>query len=213
MLRSIVEEASSVAKAIEKAWHNAGKPEEFSVKVYQLPQRNLLGFTTISAKVGLFFTARYRATEEHSDRRSRQQRSGQRDQRDQRGHRASRPPREQRELRGPREPRVQRPEAMPMRNDSWSQELITAATDWLRGALGELGMADRSFEASAQGGVLRVIFANSMGRDEREERVVLNSFCHLMTEVLRNKFGQRAMRNLKISVDSATGNARSDERV
>jgi len=208
MLKSIVEEASSVAKALEKAWYNAGNPEEFSVKVFQLPTRNMFGFTTISAKVGIFFTARQQQASERGERRPRQQRerSGQRDQ--QRG--VQRSPRQQHE---PREQRVPCAQGARGYGDVWTEELTAAATEWLRGALGRLNMDERSFVASAQGGAFKVRFSNSMGRDEREERVVLSSFAHLLGEVLRNKFGQRALRNLKISVESAGGRAGSDERV
>jgi predicted RNA-binding protein Jag len=54
-MKSIMEEASSVAKAIEKGWVRAGKPQEFSVKVFEEAQKNFIGMTTKSAKVGLFF--------------------------------------------------------------------------------------------------------------------------------------------------------------
>lgn len=54
-MKSLVEEASSIAKAIEKAWERAGKPSSFSVKIYETGEKNFLGFTKKSAKVGIFF--------------------------------------------------------------------------------------------------------------------------------------------------------------
>lgn len=54
-MKSLVEEASSVAKAIEKAWLRAGKPVSFSVKVYEEAQSGFLGFNSKPAKIGLFF--------------------------------------------------------------------------------------------------------------------------------------------------------------
>lgn len=54
-MKSLVEEASSVVKAIEKAWNRAGNPQTFSVKVYETPETNFFGFTKKSAKVGIFF--------------------------------------------------------------------------------------------------------------------------------------------------------------
>lgn len=54
-MKSLVEEASSIAKAIEKAWERAGKPQSFSVKVYEASEKNFFGFTKKSAKVGIFF--------------------------------------------------------------------------------------------------------------------------------------------------------------
>lgn len=54
-MKSLVEEASSITKAIEKAWTRAGKPQSFSVKIFENPEVGFLGFTKKSAKVGIFF--------------------------------------------------------------------------------------------------------------------------------------------------------------
>lgn len=54
-MKSVVEEASSIVKAIDKAWVRAGKPREFSVKVFEEPQRNFFGLTVKSAKIAIFF--------------------------------------------------------------------------------------------------------------------------------------------------------------
>lgn len=56
-MKSIMEESSTVAKAIDTAWNRAGKPSEFTIKVLELPESGFLGLTTTkSAKIGLFFT-------------------------------------------------------------------------------------------------------------------------------------------------------------
>lgn len=54
-MKSIMEEASSVIKAIEKGWTQAGQPKEFSIKVFEEPQKNFIGMTIKSAKIGIFF--------------------------------------------------------------------------------------------------------------------------------------------------------------
>ena len=54
-MKSLVEEASTISKAIEKAWTRAGKPQTFSVKIFEAPEVGFLGFTKKSAKVGIFF--------------------------------------------------------------------------------------------------------------------------------------------------------------
>jgi len=54
-MKSLVQEASSIAKAIDAAWIHAGKPAEFSVKILEHPKKNFLGLTTHSAKVAFFF--------------------------------------------------------------------------------------------------------------------------------------------------------------
>ncbi len=54
-MKSIVQEGSTIAKAVESAWQSAGKPQEFTVKVLEEPQHNFIGMTTRSAKIALFF--------------------------------------------------------------------------------------------------------------------------------------------------------------
>lgn len=54
-MKSIIVEASSIAKAVEQGWQKAGQPKEFSVKVFQEPQKNIFGLTKESAKIGFFF--------------------------------------------------------------------------------------------------------------------------------------------------------------
>jgi len=54
-MKSIMQEASSVIKAIEKGWETAGKPKQFSVTVFEEPKKNFIGMTVQSAKVGIFF--------------------------------------------------------------------------------------------------------------------------------------------------------------
>jgi len=54
-MKSIIEEASSIAKAIENGWLKAGKPQEFSIKVFEEPEKNFFGLTKRSAKIGIFY--------------------------------------------------------------------------------------------------------------------------------------------------------------
>ena len=55
-MKSIIEEASSISKAIENGWLKAGKPKEFSVKIFEEPKKNFFGITIKSAKIGIFFS-------------------------------------------------------------------------------------------------------------------------------------------------------------
>lgn len=54
-MKSIIEEASSIVKAIEAAWIRAEKPQEFSVKIFEEPEKNFFGMVTKSAKIALIF--------------------------------------------------------------------------------------------------------------------------------------------------------------
>ncbi|RTL07500.1 hypothetical protein EKK58_01995 [Candidatus Dependentiae bacterium] len=54
-MKSLIEEASTIGKAIEKAWERAGKPQSFSIKVFENPEYGFLGITKRYGKIALFF--------------------------------------------------------------------------------------------------------------------------------------------------------------
>lgn len=54
-MKSIMEEASSLAKAFAQAWERAGRPQECTVKILAEPEKNFIGLTTKSAKIAIFF--------------------------------------------------------------------------------------------------------------------------------------------------------------
>jgi len=50
-----MQEAATISKAIELGWVKAGKPTEFSVKIFEQPEKNFFGFSKNLAKIGIFF--------------------------------------------------------------------------------------------------------------------------------------------------------------
>jgi hypothetical protein len=54
-MKSIIQEESSVERAIKKCWEKAGKPREFSIKVFEEEEKNFIGMTRKPAKIALFF--------------------------------------------------------------------------------------------------------------------------------------------------------------
>ena len=72
-MKSIIEQASSIMKAIEKAWNQAEKPKEFSIKVFEQEERNFFGMSTKPAKVGIFFGGDKTATHEKPTFKPRQE--------------------------------------------------------------------------------------------------------------------------------------------
>jgi predicted RNA-binding protein Jag len=54
-MKSIMQEASSIAKAIEQGWIKAGNPVDFSIKILEEPKKNFFGLTVRPAKVAIYF--------------------------------------------------------------------------------------------------------------------------------------------------------------
>lgn len=110
-MKSIIQKASTIQKAVEDAWNAAGKPQEFSVRVLELPQKGFLGFTKHPAKIALVFEEqrarepRQRDTRDRNDSREPRDTRESRDNRDGRHQQKNtRPQREQHEQREQREP-------------------------------------------------------------------------------------------------------------
>lgn len=69
-MNSIMQEASSLAKAVEQAWIKAGKPQRFSIRVFEDAEKNFLGISTKPAKIALLFEKEDIAHKtEHPERR------------------------------------------------------------------------------------------------------------------------------------------------
>lgn len=134
-MKSVIQEASSIAKAVEQGWEKAGKPKDFSIKVLEEPIKNFLGFTKRSAKVAIYFdeakqqyrdTAgqqrqqrpqqRYRPEQRRTDRSERS--NGQEGQPRQQQQREQREPRQQREQRQQNQPQREQREQREPRSES-----------------------------------------------------------------------------------------------
>jgi hypothetical protein len=58
-MKSVLHEASSILKAIEKAWEASGKPSEFNVKVLEQAEKKLFFFTSRPAIVSISFDPKH----------------------------------------------------------------------------------------------------------------------------------------------------------
>src|SRR6202050_469390 len=57
-MKSMLYEASSVVKAIEKAWAESGNPGEFTVKVLEREEKNFFGFSKKPAVISIAYDPR-----------------------------------------------------------------------------------------------------------------------------------------------------------
>lgn len=54
-MKSMLHEASSIIKAVEKAWTESGKPSEFTIKILEKGEKNFIGMTTRPAIVSITY--------------------------------------------------------------------------------------------------------------------------------------------------------------
>lgn len=66
-MKSVIQESSTLGKAIDLAWSKAGSPTEFTVKILQQPKRGFLGLNSQAAKVVMFFDEKHIPGKQASD--------------------------------------------------------------------------------------------------------------------------------------------------
>lgn len=178
IMKSIIEEASSIAKAVEQAWERAGKPLEFSIKIFQLPQKNFFGFTKVSAKIGIFFgetqqgekPTRPQRVITHKTDVFKEQQVGK-----------SRPPKE-------------------AEVTLWTPELCVIAQEWLQNALHKMDKPHVTITIKPHKHILKVQFSDSlMHEGADDERKFFGNLSYLMLSAIRTKV-QSPLKNMQISM-------------
>lgn len=188
-MKSIMQEASSVSKAIDLAWNRADKPSQFSVKVLEEPEHNMFGLTVKSAKIAIFFEEK-RKIESFSRQPERQ--------------RAARPeqPRrtqEQAPKRTQAQPKPLSEEQPPPRRarPEWTDPLAQEAKDWLDQTLQLIGASSATYTFSQSKSAIKFIFDKSVTGSEGKDRMLFSSFASLILSTLRHRH-KKQLRNLKV---------------
>ncbi len=198
-MKSVMEEASSIVKAIEKGWANAGKPKEFSVKIFEEPQKNFIGMTVKSAKIGIFFTepAPQKGTEAARRRRTK----------------ALQLPKEDAVKLPSREPKRPTQEGAPKQKEApkkeltkeeleergpiWSDDMIASAKDWTTELLKMIDQEKLSFTVEPEHFHLKIRFDGKIYDDTRREKHLFASLSHLVLTMLKRSY-KRPLKGYKI---------------
>lgn len=215
-MKSIMEEASSIIKAIEKGWITAGKPKEFTIKIFEEPQKNFIGMTTKPAKVALIFSETpmhaeakprrgrtpaprdERPTQE--DRRDERRDSGRRDdRRDQQrpARQAARPPQE--EAQKPVktvEQAMSSAERLEKLGPVWTDEMVLSAQEWLNEILTMIDVKV-PFTVTPERFHLKVEFTGQVYEETKREKHLFASISHLLLTMLKRTY-KRPLKGYKI---------------
>jgi predicted RNA-binding protein Jag len=201
-MKSIVEEASSISKAIENAWKRADQPTEFSVRIHELPQKNMFGFTSKPAKIALFFPEESKKTGTHKTV----------------SHTSSTNPipavskpvtvKAQPKKIVPQQAQPQKPvkptpttpaEPKPARQETaepWSPEMVTYAETWLKELLQKLEIKNADFQTTPQRYHLKISFTNPIFPEDEKNRALFRNCAHLILQATRNAF-KRPLKGFK----------------
>lgn len=178
-MKSIVEEASSIGKAIEQAWIRAGNPADFSVKIFEESRRNMFGLTTQSAKIGLFFDGKVGITA------------------------TPQLPREKRHAAPKREPHPSQPTtASPKpKRVAWPADMVDFAKGWIQQTLNIIGLPNMQFSVTVSGNLAKIKFDSYVTGKESSDRMLFSSIAHLMMTSLRQKY-KKSLHHMKVVLTS-----------
>ena len=201
-MKSLIEEASSISKAIEKGWIRAGKPRNFSIKIYEEAEKNFFGMTTKSAKVAIVFDERTvtvpaeKTTAVQPQVRQEQRRQPQ-SQPQQKQQRSAAQPKER-----TAQPESQRPKMEQQRPPELSDEMKESISAWLGDTLRLMNMPSISFVLEVTDQFVRITFNTRLLEEGNQEKLLFRSLSYLMIASLRNKF-KKSLRGLKLVLASA----------
>lgn len=199
-MKSIIEEASSIEKAIEKGWIRAGKPQEFLIKVLEEPKKGFLGlFTKKSAKVSLYFQERFQ--QDRSKRPGQFQdkrRPAMQPQRQTSGEREKSPNmqyQQQQRQRQPQQqqaqqnhPHAQQQQSQQPKQAPWTPAMITACKEWINKTLNIMHKTDVPFTIEDKNYYLTVIFSKPLLADTEKTKALYRSYSYLLMQSMRNQF-------------------------
>ncbi len=218
-MKSLMEEASTVAKALEKAWTRAGNPREFTVKVLDKPEKNFFGFTTKSAKVAILFEEEVAPRGQHApsryqDRSQNQQRPQQKTNPVQQkrfersSERAARKPlQEQQAQTAPQtlqtaaqHPAAQTPKKV--HEPVWTPERVAFVRQWIGDMQKAMNRADISCDITTDRNAIRILFQKPLLEDVEQEKQLFRSWAYLIMQTLRHTYKQQ-FRHIKIILKSS----------
>ena len=219
-MKSIIEQASSILKAIEKAWNQADKPKEFSIKIFEEEERNFFGMSTKPAKIGIFFgdkpvihekpapksrpeikECRPETRETRPTQKNTPAKPTQKPEQPARTNTAPKPVQPR-----PQQPTPNKPQAEPTSTTeekprrtpaAWNDTMIATTHNWLKKTLSLMNMQSIEFSSEVAGKNLKLTFNTPLIADPAHEKQLFRSFAHLIMSSLRNQYKQE-IKDLKV---------------
>jgi predicted RNA-binding protein Jag len=210
-MKSIMEQASSIIKAIEKAWDRAEKPKEFSIKIFEKEEKNFFGMTTKPAKIGIFFEDKNTLSHEKPVAKPRQETRElpqQTNSRQTEAHKKSHPQKVQQSRvehqkteptakTGHAKTEATKGEYPPRSSAAWTEQMIHTTENWIKKTLSLMGKADIGLTAEVAGKNLKITFNEPLIENPLHEKQLFRSTAHLIMASLRNQYKQE-IKDLKV---------------
>ena len=205
-MRSILLEASSIERAIDKAWNEAGKPREFTIKVHDEGEKNFFGFSRRPARLSILYVpqrdenslrnSRSRSSRNNSERRMSDRRpqndscrSNDRNDRNDRNERSDRRSSSSRSS-APRDRDTDTRSSSPSHSNDWRGEWEKYVITTVRDIVKLMGITV-PFEAKRDDKMLTLTFKKALLQDPEEQHMLFASLSYLSIQFLKRHYKNR----------------------
>ena len=172
MMKSLFQQASTIAKAIEKAWDRADKPSEFTVKIMDFGKKNFLGLTKKPAIVSIVYESEKKVSE------------------DRKTYRKTEAPRNNYQIKDVKNQRQRKPQRQQQETDTWQEHVIKEVDFWLRDFM-KIAKISSSYKISTNKKEMKILFRDKVIQKDEDERLLFSSLSYLLIQFLKKKFKKK----------------------
>ena len=179
-MKSLIQEASTIEKAVEKAWNEAGMPSEFKIKILYAGTRGILGFFGRPSVISISYDPRRQTNMQQISQKKDFKKRKETENKKQifvKQHSVQNQPRQQHQ---------------PQRTESygWNDVLVNDIKEWLKDILKIIGIKDPcDFSIDRQ--ILRIKFKDEVLDGIDEERMLFASLANLLLLFLKKKYRKK----------------------
>ncbi len=212
-MKSILQEANSIERAIDKAWNEAGKPKEFTIKVLDEGERNFLGLSRRPAIVSILFKPEKATNPMPVRKEERPTREERRDRSRENGRRSDAT--EQPKMRRYTGTDEQRAAFHKTQAEGWSEEWQDFVMNEIRELLKRMAISVDMHGVVTADKVFTISFKKPLLENDDEQRMLFATFSYLAIQLLKRQYKSRFV-GYRIAVtgpkaDGSAMSADSDE--
>ena len=191
-MKSIIQESSSIEKAVKQSWEKAGQPTQFSIKILEIEEKNFLGFTKKPAKIAIFFEEKKIQQPTTKKRKviPKQKLEKKQPKKD-----IVRSKQHQTKSSAKSEKQIETKTSQ--HKDFWTKELVDTTTQWTKGFLETLQLQNIKFATVVKQKNLTFNFYQPLMTNKKKQTILFKNMSFLLMQVLRYKF-KKAFRSLHI---------------
>lgn len=176
-MKSILQEESSVIKAVERAWDISGKPYEFTVKVLSNEVRNFFGMLKSPAIISFTYNPKFRTDKEKERKVIKKEDS-----------------KKNKSVFNKRDDsyRKDRRDSVSYRKDQdiWKKEFANDVESWTKDILKIMGF-NVGFNIVVENKMLNIYLDKQVLRDAEDEKMFFISLSSILMQFLKRKYKKR----------------------